>query len=72
MELDTVTGFTLWTDGQHKTLRDLSFSRRWCFEIFWIVTPCSAVVGYQRYRGPHGDSMDLQNVDILPQHYTAS
>jgi len=22
------------------------------FEVFWVVTPCSVVVGYQRFRGP--------------------
>jgi len=22
-------------------------------EVFWVVTPCSVVVGYQRFRGPH-------------------
>jgi hypothetical protein len=21
-------------------------------EVFWVVTPCSAVLGYQRFRGP--------------------
>jgi hypothetical protein len=21
-------------------------------EVFWVVTPCSVVVGYQRFRGP--------------------
>jgi hypothetical protein len=33
-------------------------------EVFWLVTPCSVVVG--------GGIMDLRNVGILPQHYTAS
>jgi len=33
--------------------------------VSWDVTPCSVVVGYQRFRGPW-------NVGILPQHYTAS
>jgi len=32
-------------------------------EVFWVVTPCSVVVGYQLFRG----SMDLWNVGILPQ-----
>jgi hypothetical protein len=67
-------------------------------EVFWIVTPCSVVVGYQSFGGPcsqqiklevfwvvrpcnvvgyrfilkTGGSMDLRNVVILPQHYTAS
>jgi hypothetical protein len=30
-------------------------------EIFWIVTPCSAVVRYQRFRGPRG--LHLQGVN---------
>jgi len=34
-------------------------------EILWVTTPCSVVVGCQR-------SMDVWNVGILPQHYTAS
>jgi len=37
--------------------------------IFWIVTPCSAVVGYDT---EDGGSMDLWNVGILPQHHAAS
>jgi len=47
------------------------------------VTLCSVVVGYQRFRGPccvhlqvrwseDEGSMDLWNVGILSQHYTAS
>jgi len=42
------------------------------------VTTCNIVVGYQRFVGPcclhpeDGCSMDLWNVGILPQHYTAS
>jgi hypothetical protein len=32
-------------------------------EVYWVVTPCSVVVGYQRFRGPccldDGGSMDL-------------
>jgi len=45
-------------------------------EVFWVVTPCNVVVGYQRFRDPcclcghptdgHGD------VGILAQHCTAS
>jgi hypothetical protein len=34
-------------------------------EFFWVVTPCSVVVGY-------GGSMDLWNAGTLPQHYTGS
>jgi len=36
--------------------------------IFWVVTPCSDVVGYQRLGGPWW-KMD---VAILPYHYTVS
>jgi hypothetical protein len=49
-------------------------------QVFCVVTPCNAVVGYQRFRGPcrfhvqgdNGGSLDLWNVVIQPQHYTAS
>jgi len=48
-------------------------------EVFWVVTPCNIVVRYQRFGDPYslqdpqdGGSMDLRNVGILPQHYTAS
>jgi hypothetical protein len=49
-------------------------------EIFWDVTPCSVVAGYQRFGGqcyPHfhpeyGGRMDLLTVGILPQRYRAS
>jgi len=34
-------------------------------KVLGVMTPCSVVVGYQRF-------MDLLNVGILPQHYTAS
>jgi len=49
--------------------------------IFWVVMPCSVVVGYQCSRGPccchlqdetDGGSMDLWNVGILLQCYMAS
>jgi len=43
-------------------------------QVFRVVTPCSVVVGYQHFRSLHpedGASMDLWNVGILPQHYTA-
>jgi len=44
-------------------------------EVFWVVTPCGVVLGYQLYRGPccfnlhlaDGGSMDLRNVAIQPQ-----
>jgi len=39
-------------------------------EVVWVMTPCSVVVGYQY--DEDGGSMDLWNVGILPQHYTAS
>jgi len=52
------------------------------FEVLWVTTPCSILVGYRRFRGPcclhlqgwneDGGSMDLWNVGILPQHNTAS
>jgi hypothetical protein len=36
-------------------------------EVFWVVMPCSVVVGYQRVRGPEdGGSMVLCNVALLP------
>jgi hypothetical protein len=48
-------------------------------EFFWAVTPCSILVGRQRFGGPRclyfqgevtgpqdGGSMDLWNVGILP------
>jgi len=45
-------------------------------EDFWVMTPCSVVVGDQRFRGPCclqlQGSMDFWNVGILPQHYMAS
>jgi len=49
-------------------------------KVFWVVTPCVIVVGYQRFRRPcspylHPEgrvSMDFQIVGIKPQHYTAS
>jgi hypothetical protein len=37
-------------------------------EIFWVVTQCSVVAGYQRFGCP----WCLRNFCILPQHYTAS
>jgi hypothetical protein len=49
-------------------------------EVFWVVTPYNAMVGYQRFRGPccllssgcNGGSMDLWNHGILQQHYMTS
>jgi len=48
-------------------------------QIFWFVTPCNIVRGYQSFRDPYcshhpedGGSMDLWNFGILPQHHTAS
>jgi len=48
-------------------------------EVFWVVT-LFIVVGYQRFRRPfclhfhgrRGGSLELWNVDILPQRYTVS
>jgi hypothetical protein len=40
--------------------------------VFWVMTPCSVVVGYQRFRVEDGGSKDLRSVHIIPQHYTAS
>jgi hypothetical protein len=49
------------------------------FDVFWAMTPCSFVVGYQSFGGPcclhhpeDGGSMVLWNICILPQHYTVS
>jgi hypothetical protein len=54
------------------------------FKVFWVVTPCGPVVGYQRLGSPYclhlhgevsengGSCMHLRNVGILPQDYTAS
>jgi hypothetical protein len=40
-------------------------------DVFWVLTPCSIVVGYQRFRSPC--CLHLQGeVGILPTHYTAS
>jgi hypothetical protein len=50
----------------------LRLSRRWFFEILWVVTLCSVVVGYQRFRGEGGGSVGLWNDGFLSQHYTAS
>jgi hypothetical protein len=51
-------------------------------EVFWVVTPCSFVVGYQTFQRSmlspaslhpeDGGSMDFWNVGILPRNYTAS
>jgi hypothetical protein len=46
-------------------------------QLFWVVMECSVVEGYHCFVGPcclpeDGGSMDLRNVGILPQHYTAS
>jgi hypothetical protein len=50
-------------------------------EVFWVMTPCSAVVAYQCFRGPcclhlqgkeDGSSMGLSIFVSLPQNYTAS
>jgi hypothetical protein len=52
-------------------LRDFRCPGRWRIEFFWVVTPCSVSVEYQRFRGLHpkdGGSRELWKVII---HYTA-
>jgi len=45
---------------------------------FWVVMPCSVVVGYQHLRGPcwlhlqGGKAWTSETLVTLPQHYTAS
>jgi len=49
-------------------------------EFFWVVMPCSVVIGYQEFRGicclhlqgECGSNMDFWKVGILPQNHTAS
>jgi hypothetical protein len=43
-------------------------------EVIWVVTPCSVVVGYKRFKGPSCLHLHhrFRNVGILPQHCTAS
>jgi hypothetical protein len=42
-------------------------------EVFWVLKPCSVVLGYQlQLHHEDAGSMDLRDVGILPQHYTAS
>jgi hypothetical protein len=51
-------------------------------EVCWVVTPCSVVIGYQRFgapwylhlklkalKGGNGDIKVLRKADILMQHY---
>jgi len=40
--------------------------------IFWVLTPCSYVVGYRRFRGSRCRRHGLRNVGILSYHYTLS
>jgi len=77
-----VYDFGLRSGSQLMLLRYLQ-TTNWIFlirvTVCWVVTPCSDVTGYQRFEGPwclhlQGDdvgSMALQNVHILPHHYTA-
>jgi hypothetical protein len=67
------------TDSVRRLLDTPSYNTR--AELFCVVTPWSdVVVRYQRFREPcslklhpeDGGSMDLRNVGILPQQYTAS
>jgi hypothetical protein len=39
-------------------------------QVFWVMMPCIAVVGYQLFRGLHRE--DLWNVGIISQHYIVS
>jgi hypothetical protein len=41
-------------------------------EVFWVVTPCSVVVGYQIFRGTCCLHLhcDPHNAGIPPQHYS--
>jgi len=42
-------------------------------EAIWVVTPCRIMVGYQLSEVPEDEgSMDIRNVAVLPQYYTAS
>jgi hypothetical protein len=57
--------------------RKLRFSRRWGF---WVMTPHIVAVRHQRFggscclhlQGGYGNRNILRNIDILPQHHTAS
>jgi hypothetical protein len=41
--------------------------------VFWVVTPCIAVSGHQRFRSPEDrGSMGFWNVGVLSQHCTVS
>jgi hypothetical protein len=40
-------------------------------EVFWIVTPCSVVLGY-KHPPEGGGSMILRKAGMLPHHYKAS
>jgi len=44
----------------------------WQDQVFWVVTPCSAVVGYQCFGGPGYLHLQGEDEGILPQSYTAS
>jgi hypothetical protein len=39
--------------------------------VFWVLMPCSFVAGCHLHP-ENGGSMDLRNIGILLQHYTAS
>jgi hypothetical protein len=44
-------------------------------EVFWFVTPCSVVVGYQRFRGPcclHLQGHNPEDLDFFPFCYIFS
>jgi hypothetical protein len=40
--------------------------------VFWAVTPCSDVVGYQHFGGPSCLTNFSVNDGILPHHYMVS
>jgi len=41
------------------------------FEVFWIATPRSVVVGYQRFRGPYRLQPDLHISYFCPSSFTS-
>jgi hypothetical protein len=56
------------TNGLLNAKFEVSMALKIQVAVYWVVTPCSVVVGYPADEG----SMVLQNGGILPQHYTAS
>jgi len=71
------------TDNDHKLGENISTVKRNTkiqVTVFWIVTPCSNVAGYQCFRAScclhlepeDRGSMVIWNIGILPHHYTVS